>query len=397
MRGDGGDDRAPGSAVSEDPHILHAENALETIAGIATLDPLEGWPSGRRRTLGVRVCGKPYRGFESLSLRHLRERRPDWAELLSVTNPAPMATIFGATGLVGRAVVRHFARSGWRVRAGTRRPERAGFLRPIGDLGQVAPVVADVRLPSTLLSAVQGARSVINLAGILAPSGRQTFTAVHVEGAANAARAAAAAQAGSFVHVSAIGADIAARSAYARTKGLAERHALEGFAAASVLRPGIVFGPEDRFFNRFAALMRLAPAMPVPGRGRVRLQPVYVEDVAEAVFRAATSPAAAGRTYELGGPGVHSLMTILRWIREQIDRPCLLLPVPLALLWPSAALLERLPDPPLTRDQLRLLARDNVVSGTARTLGDLGIAATSYEGIVPAYLERFRPGGRFPR
>ncbi len=331
---------------------------------------------------------------DGLSLHRRRpDRRPYRTDVLPVTNPAPLVTIFGATGFVGRAVVRHFARAGWRVRAGTRSPQRAGFLRPIGDLGQIVPVAVDIRRPSTLLSAVQGTQSVVNLVGILAPAGRQTFTAVHVDGAANAAKAAAAAGAAGFVHVSALGADAGSRSAYARTKGLAENRALEILPATAILRPGIVFGPEDRFFNRFAATLRLAPVMPVPGRGRVRLQPVYVEDVAAAVFRAATTPAAAGQTYELGGPGTRSLMAILRWIREQINRRCLLLPVPLTLLWPPAWLMERLPNPPLTRDQLRLLTTDNVVSDTAHTLDTLGITATAYEGIVPAYLERFRLGG----
>ena len=224
--------------------------------------------------------------------------------------------------------------------------------------------------------------------------GKQTFAAVHVDGAANAANAAAAGGATSFVHVSAIGADPSVRSDYARTKGLAEVRALECFADTSVLRPSIVFGPEDQFFNRFAAVMRIAPAMPVPGGGLVRLQPVYVNDVAEAIFRAATTSEAAGRTYELGGPRARSLIDILRWTREQVSRRCALVPIPFALLWPPALLMECLPSPPLTRDQLRLLARDNVVSDGAGTLSDLGIEPTAYEGIAPAYLERFRPGGK---
>ena len=310
-----------------------------------------------------------------------------------MTDSAPIVTVFGAAGFVGRAVVRHFARAGWRVRAGTRRPQQAGFLRTLGDLGQVVPVTADVRLPSTLLPVVQEARAVVNLAGILSPAGRQTFAAVHVEGTANAASAAAAAGAASFVHMSAIGADPSARSQYARTKGLGEQRALERFAGATVLRPSIVFGPEDQFFNRFAAVLRVAPGMPVPGGGLVRLQPVYVDDVAAAVFRAATTHATGSHTYELGGPRTRSLMDILRWTREQVNRRCLLVPVPFALLWPQALLMECLPSPPLTRDQLRLLMVDNVVSGNVGTLSDLDIEPTAYEGIAPAYLERFRPGG----
>ena len=311
-----------------------------------------------------------------------------------MTDSAPIVTIFGAAGFVGRAVVRCFARAGWRVRAGTRRPQQAKFLRTLGELGQVVPVTADVRLPSTLLPVVQGSRAVVNLAGILAPTGKQTFAAVHVDGAANAANAAAAGGATSFVHVSAIGADPSVRSDYARTKGLAEVRALECFSDTSVLRPSIVFGPEDQFFNRFAAVMRIAPAMPVPGGGLVRLQPVYVNDVAEAIFRAATTSQAAGQTYELGGPRARSLIDILRWTRDQVSRRCALVPIPFALLWPPALLMECLPSPPLTRDQLRLLARDNVVSDGAGTLSDLGIEPTAYEGIAPAYLERFRPGGK---
>ncbi len=258
------------------------------------------------------------------------------------------------------------------------------------------PVTADVRLPSTLLPVVQDAQAVVNLAGILSPAGQQTFEAVHVEGAANAAGAAAAGGATHFIHVSAIGADPSARSRYARTKGLAEHRAQERLAGATVLRPSIVFGPEDQFFNRFAAVMRIAPAMPVPGGGLVHLQPVYVDDVAAAVFRAAATHDAVGHTYELGGPRTRSLMDILRWTREQVNRRCLLVPVPMALLWPQALLMECLPSPPLTRDQLRLLMTDNVVSGDVGTLSDLDIEPTAYEGIAPAYLERFRPGGAAP-
>ncbi len=257
----------------------------------------------------------------------------------------------------------------------------------------MVPVAADVRKPSTLLPIVQGARAVINLVGILAPRGSLTFQAVHVEGTTTVATAAAAVQAEHFVQVSAIGADPASDLHYARTKGLAEARAFERFAAASVLRPSTVFGPDDQFFNRFAALIRMAPVMPVPDGGEMELQPVYVDDVAEAVFLAATTPDARGRTFELGGPNTYSLMQILRWTRGQISRKCMLLPVPRSLLWGPAMMMEMLPYPPVTREQLRLLGLGSVVSEDAETFDQLGIKPAAFEGIVPLYLERFRPGG----
>lgn len=313
-----------------------------------------------------------------------------------MTDSAPIVTILGASGFLGRAVVRQFAQAGWRVRAGTRKPALSGFLRTLGDLGQVAPVAADVRKPSTLFPIVQGARAVVNLVGILAPEGRQTFQSVHVDGATHCATAAAAAQAERFIQLSAIGADPAARTVYARTKGLGERRAVESCSATCILRPSVVFGPEDQFFNRFAAVMRVAPAFPVPDGGAMRLQPVYVDDVAAAVFRAATKPEAVGGTYELGGPRTRSLLEILRWTRGQIARKCALIPVPRAALWLPAFVMEAFPNPPLTRDQLLLLTTDNVVTEDAATLADLDVRPTAFEGIAPAYLQRFRPGGRLP-
>lgn len=305
----------------------------------------------------------------------------------------PLAAVVGASGFLGRHVVRRLAAAGWRVRAASREPERAGHLRPLGDLGQVIPVAADVRRPETLTPAFADADAVVNLVGILFARGRQTFPAVHAEGAGNVARAARAAGATNLVHVSALGADPSSPSVYARTKAEGEARVRDAFPRATVLRPGVVFGPEDDFFNRFAAAMRIAPALPLPDGGRTRMQPVHADDVAGAVLAALARGNARGTTFELGGPEVRTFREILAWIRTTLGRRCMLVSVPSRVLWLPALLLEALPRPPLTRDQLRLLAADSVTSGNAPGLADLGVRPTPFESSVPPYLERFRRRG----
>ncbi len=310
---------------------------------------------------------------------------------------AELATVIGGSGFLGRYIVQELARSGWRVRVACRSPHRAGFLRPLGEVGQIQLIAADLTRPETLPAAVAGAAAVINLPGILAPSGRQSFTAVHAEGAGHAAAAAAQAGARAFVHVSAIGADPASPSAYGRSKAEGEARVRAAFAAATILRPSLVFGPEDGFLNRFAALARMAPVMPVI-EGDSRFQPVWVVDVARAAAMAAQDPARfGGRTFELGGPRVYRFREILAFVLEETRRrrPLLEVPRPLARL--MAGLGDVLPAMPITSDQLAMLARDNVVAPGALGLEAFGITSTPMEAIAPSYLERYRRFGRFAR
>jgi NADH dehydrogenase len=304
-----------------------------------------------------------------------------------------LATVFGGSGFLGRHLVRRLAADGWRLRVAVRDPEAAAFLKPMGDVGQVAPMAADVRDEAAVARAVEGADAVVNLVGILFERGRRTFQAIHVEGAGRIAARAAAAGASRLVHVSAIGAAAGGPSRYAHTKGAGEAAVRAAFPSATILRPSIVFGPEDDFFNRFAALARIAPALPLVGGGRTRFQPVYVGDVAEAIRRALEDPATAGRTFELGGPRIYTFRELLALVLAETGRRRALVPLPFAVASLQAAFLECLPVPPLTRDQVTLLRSDNVVASGAATLADLGIAATPVESIVPGYLARFRRGG----
>jgi uncharacterized protein YbjT (DUF2867 family) len=313
-----------------------------------------------------------------------------------------LATVFGGSGFVGRHVVRALARRGYRVRAAVRRPDLAGYLQPMGVVGQVLPVQANLRFPASIPPVIEGADTVINAVGILAPTGRQTFDAVHVKGAREVARAAKAAGASTFVHISAIGADRNGAANYARSKGEAEAAVLAEFPEAVILRPSIIFGPEDEFFNRFAAMAAMSPLLPLIGGGRTRFQPVFVGDVAEAVARAADGQAIPGTVYELGGPEVQSFRRLLDKTKTWAGRNNRYLPMPfwtaklIALLtWPLPNALR-----PMTLDQVRMLQADNIVSAAAeqegRTLAGLGITAPhSADAIVPDYLERFRPRGQY--
>ena len=303
-----------------------------------------------------------------------------------------VVTVFGASGFVGRYVVRELARTGARVRAAVRRPDRAGFLKPMGDVGQITPIQANIRDDAPVPAAVAGADTVINLVGILFPHGKQNFLSLQADGARRVAAAAKAAGAERLIQMSAIGASPNSESVYASTKGIGESYVHDIFPEASIVRPSLVFGPEDDFFNRFAALARIAPALPLIGGGPTRLQPVYVGDVADAIAAIAAGKGKPGTTYELGGPRVYSFRRLIEMILEEIGRKRLLVPVPFPVAMVQAAVLELSPVPLLTRDQVRLLRHDNVLSGDYPGLDDLAIEPTSLEAILPSYLRRYRRG-----
>ncbi len=318
-----------------------------------------------------------------------------------------IVTVFGGSGFLGRHVVQALARRGYRVRAAVRRPDLAGFLQPLGMVGQVMPVQANLRFPWSVAKAAEGAYAVVNLVGILAPKGRQTFVAVQDVGAQAVATVAAAERA-RLVQVSAIGADLQGPTPYQRSKAAGEAAALA--VEAVVLRPSVIFGPEDDFFNRFAALARLLPVMPLIGDGATRFQPVFVSDVAETVARAVDGAIAGNRIYELGGPTIASLKDIMSYVLNETGRRRPFLPVPFAAARIQAGFMEvvdkltfgKLPRAlAITRDQVRMLERDNLVSETAkaegRTLDGIGITPTSFEAIVPSYLWRFRRYGQFEK
>jgi uncharacterized protein YbjT (DUF2867 family) len=304
-----------------------------------------------------------------------------------------VATVFGGSGFIGRYVVRRLARAGKTVRVAVRDTEAALFLKTAGALGQIVPLHAPVSDAAAVRRAVEGADWVINLVGVLTESRAASFQAIHVDAAAGVAAAAAAAGVERLAHMSAIGADPASDSRYAATKGLGENAVRGAFPGATILRPSIVFGPEDNFFNRFAGMARILPFLPVI-QGATRMQPVYAGDVADAVMAALRSEAAIGETYELGGPKVWLFVDLLAYILKVTGRdlPLVNMPVPLVRL--QAWLLELLPGKLLTRDQLRLLSHDNVVNSNSLSLRDLGISPTAVEQIVPDYLRRFRAGGR---
>ncbi len=319
-----------------------------------------------------------------------------------------LVTVFGGSGFVGRHVVRALVKRGYRVRVAVRRPDLAGFLQPLGMVGQIHAVQANLRYPDSVAAAVKGAAAVVNLVGILQEGGRQSFAGVQANGARAIAQACAAVGIARLVQVSAIGADRDSKSLYARSKAEGEAAVLAAVPGAVILRPSIVFGPEDGFFNRFAALARVLPALPLVGGGETRFQPVFVGDVAEAVARGVDGVVAGGRVYELGGPEVKSFRELLAYICEVTDRKRLLVPLPFPVARIQARILELvdtltlglLPDAiKLTRDQVTLLESDNVVSAAAlaegRSFEGLGIAPVSVEAIVPSYLWRFRKAGQF--
>lgn len=298
-----------------------------------------------------------------------------------------VATVFGGSGFIGRHLVRRLAADGWIVRVGVRDPEAAAFLKPMGEPGQIVPVATDVSEAQSVEAAVRDADIVVNLVGILYERGRRTFQRIHVEGAASVAGAARTQGAKRLVQVSAIGADPDSEAAYARTKAAGERAVQAAFPGATIVRPSVVFGPEDDFFNRFAAIARISPVLPVFDTA---FQPVYVGNVAAAIVRILDDPDTAGKIYELGGPRVIRFAELMKLVMSETGRRRLLVPLPLAIASLEALVLERLPVPPLTRDQVKLLGRDNVVSPGALSLSDLGIEPTAVEVILPTYLGRYR-------
>jgi NADH dehydrogenase len=315
-----------------------------------------------------------------------------------------LVTVLGGSGFVGRYAVRALADDGWRIRAGVRRPDLAGHLQPMGAVGQIQPVQANVRYPDSLRAAVEGAGAVVNLVGILAKSGTQTFQAVHVTGARAAAKAAREAGAQTFVHISAIGADRRSRGAYGRTKAAGEAAVLAEFPEAIILRPSLVFGPEDQLFNRFANMARLSPFLPLIGGGKTTFQPVYAGTVGAAIAAACAGKAQPGTVYELGGPDVITFRQLLDLTQQWSGRRRWYLGIPFWLAQLGALMTAPLPNTmrPLTVDQVRMLMRPNVVSTEAakegRTLAGLGIEHPhTMAGVVPAYLERFQPHGQFAR
>jgi uncharacterized protein YbjT (DUF2867 family) len=313
-----------------------------------------------------------------------------------------LATVFGGSGFIGRHAVRALAKAGWRVRAAVRRPDLAGHLQPMGSVGQIHAVQANLRYPGSVAAACAGADVVINLVGVLAPVGKQSFEMVHAQGARAVAKAAREAGAQRFIHVSAIGADRNASAAYARSKAEGEHGVLEEFPDAVILRPSIVFGPEDEFFNRFANLARMSPFLPLIGGGTTRFQPVFVGDLAAAIATAAGGGAVGGTVYEIGGPEVLSFKQLLDRTQTWTDRKRRYLRLPFWAAKLQAALTSPLPNAlrPITVDQVRLLEVDNIVSETAkrekRTLEALGVAEPHAVGtVVPAYLERFKARGQY--
>lgn len=311
-----------------------------------------------------------------------------------------LVTIYGGSGFVGRHLVRALAKRGWRIRVAVRRPDLAGHLQPLGVVGQVMPVQANLRFPDSVARAAEGASAIVNLVGILYQSGAQRFDTVQAEGADAVAKAAKK-EAARLVQMSAIGADPNSGSAYGRTKALGEQAAFAARRDAVVIRPSIVFGPEDDFFNRFASLARISPFLPLIGGGTTKFQPVFVGDVAEAIAKAVEGEAEGGKIYELGGPEVMSFRELLELTLEQIGRKRLLLPLPWTVARVQAFFMEFMPKPMLTRDQVTMLETDNVVSEKAisegRTLEGLGISPTAMRTILPSYLWRYRKAGQFSR
>jgi len=323
---------------------------------------------------------------------------------------AGKATVFGGSGFLGRHLVRRLAAGGWQVQIAARDVEKAALLKPCGEIGQVVPLQTDITDPRQVAGAVTGVDAVINSVGILYESGRNRFSAIHAEAAGTIAAAAEAAGASKMVHVSALGADKDSEAQYARTKAAGEAAVMAAFPKATVLRPSVVFGPEDNFFNMFAGITRLTPVLPVYGcptlpkvsygdegldidfygDGGTKFQPVYVGDVADAIMAALERDDAEGRCYELVGPTVYSFKALLDLLLKVTERKRLLVPIPFALAEFQALFLELLPKPLLTRDQVTLLKTDNVFSGEHPGLADIGIEATAAEAILPTYLKRFR-------
>lgn len=311
-----------------------------------------------------------------------------------------LVTIYGGSGFVGRYIARRMAREGWRVRVAVRRPNEAIFVRPYGVPGQVEPVLCNIRNVASVAAAMQGAEVVVNCVGTFDKGGKNSFAAVQHQGAERIARLAAAAGIARMVHISAIGADAESDSLYAQSKAAGEEGVLRHMPGAVILRPSVVFGPEDQFFNRFAGMARMSPVLPVVG-GATLFQPVYVDDVAQAAVKGITGAAPSG-IYELGGPDVASFRDLMRDMLAVIRRRCLILNIPFFAAGPMGAISDfvntislGLVPAQITADQVRSLRRDNVVAPEAKGLSDLGIAPVAYGAVLPDYLWRFRPSGQY--
>ena len=311
-----------------------------------------------------------------------------------------LVTVFGGSGFIGRQVVRALARDGLRIRVACRRTNLAYRLPLLGDVGQIEISQANLRVPSSVDRALDGAEACVNLVGVLYEHGRQRFHSLHAQGAKVVAEAAARRKVARLVQMSAIGADAGSQARYAHTKAMGEAAVREAMPKATILRPSVVFGPEDDFFNRFAVMAALSPVLPLPGGGGTRFQPVYVGDVAAAVAACLADPATAGRVYELGGPGVFSFRELMQLVLDATHRQRLLLPLP----WPVAGLIGALGDlqagllpiaPVLTSDQVEMLKSDNVADAALPGLQALGVTPTAVEAVVPTYLYRYRRGGQF--
>src|SRR5215212_8528435 len=314
-------------------------------------------------------------------------------------NSHKLVTIIGGSGFLGRHIVRALAKDGYRIRVAVRRPDLAGHIQPLGRVGQIVPVQANVRYPDSLYAACASASAVINLVGILHRAGPQTFESVHAQGAEAAALAASRAGAAIFIQMSALGAGPGSPSAYARTKAEGEVRARSAFPGTIIIRPSIVFGPEDAFFNRFAAMARISPVLPLIGGGRTRFQPVFAGDIAEATAKLVARGGADGGVYEFGGPEVYSFRDLMRFTLHTVMRRRLLLPLPFGIAGVMASIFQLLPGSLLTQDQVLLLKHDNVVSDEAanagRTLKGLGQSPRDIAAIVPSYLYRYRRAGQF--
>lgn len=309
---------------------------------------------------------------------------------------AKRVTVFGGSGFVGRYLVKRLAADGWVVRVAVRDTIAAAFLKPAGNVGQIVPMHCDTLDDDTVAAAVAGSDVVINLVGVLYEFGRQRFDSLHAEAPARIGRAATAAGAKRYIHVSALGADAASVSQYARSKAAGEAGARAALPGVTIVRPSIVIGPEDGFFNRFARMAQLGPFVPLIGGGRTRFQPVYVGDLADGLMAAIKDEGTAGRTYELGGPRVYSFRELMELMLKVIARKNRLVNVPFGLAEMIGLVAQLSPIPPLTRDQVLLLeSGDNVVSSGAAGFGDLGIKPQAIEAILPTYLDIYRPGGRF--
>jgi uncharacterized protein YbjT (DUF2867 family) len=305
-----------------------------------------------------------------------------------------IVTIFGGSGLIGRYAVRAFARDGWRIKVGVRKPNLAHYLPPMGSVGQVLVSKANVLDADAVAAAMRGADVVVNLVGILYQSGHQRFDAIHADAAETVARAAKAAGA-ALIHVSAIGADEDSASHYARSKADGEARVRAVHPDAVILRPSLVFGPEDNFFNKFAGLARMLPVLPLIGGGHTKFQPVFAGDVADAMVTCANDPSTRGKTYELGGPGIYTFKELMQVVLRATGRKRLLIPVPFFVATMKSWFLGLLPNPLLTPDQVRMLKIDTVVSDGALGFADLGIVPDALEAVAPEYLWRFRAKGQF--